>query len=74
MLNKKILRFYLVISLLIIAVVLGTIAYFMFFGKSAEPPEVTEEEKLAEILQSLTAPGEGEGVSEEVLQSLTAPK
>ncbi len=43
-----------------------------FFKKS---PQVSEEEKNLEIiLNSLTAPGEGVEVSEDIIKSLTAPK
>ncbi|KKS91554.1 MAG: hypothetical protein UV65_C0003G0007 [Parcubacteria group bacterium GW2011_GWF2_43_11] len=71
MLDKKIFLLYLVF---IIALVLGIVLYFWLFGKPAESPQVSEEKTTEEILQSLTAPGEGEGASEEVLRSLTAPK
>ena len=74
MLDKKIVLFYSIISLFIIILALGTLLYFWVFGKPTESPQVIEEERIEGILQSLTAPGAGEGVSEKILQSLTAPQ
>lgn len=74
MLDKKIFLLYLIISFFAGVLITGIIIYFWFFEKLNESPEVAEEKRIEEILQSLTAPGVGDEVSEDIINSLTAPK
>lgn len=70
MLKRKI-----IFILIVFVLIAGGIVYFLVFRKPAEkPPIVPEEKTIEEILQSLTAPGGGEEVSEDIIRSLTAPK
>ena len=67
-------KFLFIISLIILILVIGGLIYFLLFKKPAEKPSLVPEEKtMEEILEDLTAPGEGE-VSEDILKSLTAPE